>query len=269
MPETFADWSAFERSLADGRIFPPGIHALRIDQEHLIAKVADGDGRPYGRIRATLVGLLIRVFLGHRADRSVLRRTHRQRLAHEASRLRSLQASGQAVPAVRLHRGCLLIMQDVGQTIDGLLTPLDQGERLALIETVAADLAAFHAEGFWHGASQLRNLTHLDGRVYRIDFEEDLEGIMPLAQRQALDLLLAAFSLAHHRGITETGDRVELIRRLVGIWRERMDATPAGPEFGRMGRLIGRFRRPGEWLRPVKGRDVVAFRVLIQGLASP
>jgi tRNA A-37 threonylcarbamoyl transferase component Bud32 len=144
--------------------------------------------------------------------------------------------------------------------------PLTQPARMALIERIAEDLSQFHGAGHWHGAGQLRNMTLLNGRLYRIDFEEDLEGVLPLPYRQALDVFLAAFSLAHHRNLEGEDQKEALIRRLVESWKQSLKADPAVHAFDRMTQALRLPSALAERLSAINGRDVVAFRVLARSL---
>jgi tRNA A-37 threonylcarbamoyl transferase component Bud32 len=265
-PVVFPTWPAFSHALEGGQFAGKGVFPILVGQEPLVVKAAGGDRRNYSWFRYALVALIVRHLVGQRPDRRVLMRTAHERLAHEAARLNRLKAQGVAVPAVRLQLPDLLVLQDVGEPVDQALVPLPQPSRMALIERIANDLTEFHQAGHWHGAGQLRNMTLQGDRLFRIDFEEDLEGVLPLAHCQALDVLLAAFSLAHHRDLDNEDHKESLIRQLVIRWRQRMKGFRATREFDRMVQSLRWPASLAQGLGFVKGRDVVAFRVLARSL---
>ena len=83
-----------------------------------------------------------------------------------------------------------------------------------------AHLQSLHEEGGWHGAAQLRNFTVREKGFGLLDFEDDLEPSMPLAVRQARDVLLFVMSSARF----DYGD-ARLAQMLIADARSR--AAPA------------------------------------------
>jgi len=118
--------------------------------------------------------------------------------AFEAQRLTALKSSGFPVPDVLASNADVLVMSALGESLETLLDrEADREHRLAWQREAAADLAAFHAAGQWHGGAQVRNLVRgPDGRWWRIDFEAPLDRYLPLPVLQAFDLLLLLTSLA-------------------------------------------------------------------------
>lgn len=121
-----------------------------------------------------------------------------QSLPVEAQRLMVLHAAGWRVPGVLVTDGDVFVMEDAGQPLESLLRAESDAEvRLAWLHEAAADLAAFHAAGHWHGGAQLRNLVRTaDGALARIDFETALDTHFPLPLLQAFDAALFFASLA-------------------------------------------------------------------------
>lgn len=116
----------------------------------------------------------------------------------EAQRLMALGAAGCRVPAVLVTDQDVFVMEHAGQTLESLLrAEPDADVRLAWLHEAAADLAAFHAAGHWHGGAQLRNLVRTaGGTLARIDFETALDAHFPLPLLQAFDAALFLTSLA-------------------------------------------------------------------------
>lgn len=119
-------------------------------------------------------------------------------LAFEHERLQALAAAGEHVPAVLAFDGHSLTTGDIGATLDHLLHRMREQDRLPLMCAAAADLAAFHARGHWHGGAQTRNVTW-NGRFFaRLDFEERLLPGMDLSTVQRYDALQLLLSLARY-----------------------------------------------------------------------
>ena len=108
----------------------------------------------------------------------------------ESRRLRSLHAAGVKVPRVLAEGPDWLALEAVGNTLEEAARSHDRPTWDALLRRAAADLAAFHRAGHWHGGAQVKNLMLWQGDLYRIDFEEDIGEHLPLAVTQTLDLVL-------------------------------------------------------------------------------
>src|SRR5699024_9586732 len=131
-----------------------------------------------------------------------------------------------------------------------------------LLEQLIVDLAEFHRAGHWHGGSQIRNLTLLDDRRYRIDFEENLDAL-PLPLIQAFDLALFLNSCVRHLSRTEA-DTVAVGSKLLDIYfqahpdEEVEQCLQRGYEFLRWLRLP--LRLLGRW----SGRDGIRLRLILE-----
>ena len=119
-------------------------------------------------------------------------------LAFEHERLQQLQAAGERVPPVLFFDGHSLVTGDIGTTLDHWFSHMVEAERLPLMLMAAADLAAFHARGQWHGGSQTRNITWDGVHFARLDFEEKLQPGLPLRTIQMYDALQLVLSMARY-----------------------------------------------------------------------
>lgn len=93
----------------------------------------------------------------------------------------------------------LLVLEHVGDDLPFRLRQADEAGRIALAQALARDLAEFHGRGMWHGGAQVRNVTLRDGRLWRIDFEENIGGALSLPLAQAYDLYQTLASLVSLR----------------------------------------------------------------------
>lgn len=173
-------------------------------------------------------------------------------LATEAAAIRDLETAGFPVPAVVACSGQWLVLGDAGEALEPRLNATaDAGARWAMIGHAGALLARLHAAGHWHGGAQIRNFSWSEDAPGLLDFEDhDLQD-MPLADRQARDLLLFLYSLTRY-------DRDPGAPRLTGLATTMLAA--AGPDSRR---ILRRLRRRMAWLmalaklvEPWGGRDV-------------
>lgn len=159
-------------------------------------KTAD---RPLRSVRKSLAIWSFAHFVGVPVPWAATRQTDgRALLAFEHQRLLSLAAAGERVPPVLAFDGHSLVSGDIGTTLDHWLHLTPPAERLPLMQAAAADLAAFHARGQWHGGAQTRNITWDGQHFARLDFEERLQPGMPLATVQTYDALQLVLSLARY-----------------------------------------------------------------------
>lgn len=148
--------------------------------------------------RAWFLALSCKLFLGEFPRPSVLLRNG---LSFETARLLNFYQAGCRVPAVWWHEPDLLVMEYVGDNIADTLRASEAGAYPDLIQAASADMANFHARGFWHGGAQLRNVTLKDGQVWRIDFEENIGEALSLPLAQAYDVYQMLSSLMSMRGM--------------------------------------------------------------------
>lgn len=152
-------------------------------------------------IRAAGLAVFCKVLLGEFPSPSVLLRNG---LSYETERLVYLNRIGCAVPAVWRSAPGLLVLEHVGVDLADLIRNGTPEYRLALTLAAGQDLAAFHRRGLWHGGSQIRNLTVRDGRLWRIDFEENIGDALSLPLAQAYDLFQMLASLLSLRALSPT-----------------------------------------------------------------
>jgi len=191
-----------------------------LDGERHVAK-APGDGR--GWAQALLLKAFCRLAFGCSVPLASLRLVNGQaRLEHEATRLRHLAAAGESVPRVRVVEPGCMVLEYVGNTVEQSLQAVPHAQYADFLAPALEDLVRFHAAGHWHGGAQIKNLTLLDNRLYRIDFEEDLGAYLPLPLMQAFDLVLFVNSCTLLCGMGETAS-VELA---TALFRRYLQAPP-------------------------------------------
>lgn len=153
--------------------------------------IAKAPGTVRGRAQSLLLKAFCRIALGSSVPLEALRlASGEERLAREAARLRALAAAGEAVPQVLALAPDCLVLEHVGDTLEQSLFPLNRAEIFSRLIAATDDLARFHEAGHWHGGSQVKNMTLRNGRLFRIDFEEDLGKHLPLPVTQAYDVVL-------------------------------------------------------------------------------
>ncbi|KAK78386.1 hypothetical protein L499_A0430 [Bordetella holmesii CDC-H635-BH] len=162
-------------------------------------------------LRALLLAVGCKLALGEFPRPSVLLRNG---LAYEAERLRHLLLAGCRVPAVWWQQPGLVVLEHVGDDLPFFLRRAEYDERLGLVRMLAADLAAFHMRGFWHGGAQVRNVTlREDGQLWRIDFEENIGAALSLPMAQAYDLFQTLSSVVSLSKIPR--EQVPIIGKLI------------------------------------------------------
>lgn len=121
-----------------------------------------------------------------------------QSVDFEVNRLQSLAAAGVAVPRVVLKSGDFFILDYCGTVVATLLEAWQPETWRKELPRLSKELGEFHRAGHWHGSAQIRNITLLEGKSYRIDFEEDfgLSLALPVCQLHDLLLFLNSVSLA-------------------------------------------------------------------------
>jgi hypothetical protein len=154
-----------------------------------------------------------------------------------------------------------LVLADNGAPLGRALgAEPDPARRRALLDPALALLARLHAAGRWHGAAQVRNFTRRADGVGMIDFEDEIEAPMALADRQGCDLVL--FLLSAARYLDDAA--------LAGLARAAMRGAPAAAADAVDG-LARRMRVPHRLMRPFArrlGRDGAALAALFDALAA-
>ncbi|WP_417844903.1 hypothetical protein [Thalassospira sp.] len=134
-------------------------------------------------------------------------------LRFETSHLLRMRDHGVHVPELVMIDDDWIVLRDNGHIlkdqIKAAVAAGDTAKTCDLIERAATGLADLHARECAHGAPLLRNITICkDGSTGFIDFEEDPQGCMPVADAQARDVLLFLFSI--QREIKKRPDLLQL-----------------------------------------------------------
>jgi tRNA A-37 threonylcarbamoyl transferase component Bud32 len=209
------------------------------------------------------VALACRALLGEFPRPGVLLKNS---LQHEAARLRFLGRAGCRVPGVWHSQADLLVLEHVGEPLPGLIRRGDESVQRELAGAAARDLADFHARGFWHGGAQLRNMTLRDGRLWRIDFEENIGEALSLPLAQAYDVFQALSSLLSLRKVP--AERLPALGEfaLRAYLQARPDPAVRAALCRVAGLMVKASRLLGRWGRRPSWRDVHAFFLLADTL---
>ncbi len=113
-------------------------------------------------------------------------------LTHEAAAIDALNAKGQPVPCILLRSPGYIVLSDVGNGLDTLLT--DQMRRPEILQTATRALVNLHAANAAHGSPHLRNLCLQNGEIFFIDLE-GCTAENACTNEQAHDLRLLIFSV--------------------------------------------------------------------------
>lgn len=213
--------------------------------------VAKAPGTVRGRAQSLLLKAFCRIALGSSVPLEALRlASGEERLAREAARLSALAAAGEAVPQVLALAPDCLVLDHVGDTLEQSLFPLTRAEIRSCLITATDDLARFHEAGHWHGGSQVKNMTLKNGRLFRIDFEEDLGKHLPLPVTQAYDLVLLVNSSTLLCDLDEqasTALAAEMFKRYLA-------ARPAPPLRATLARVLPALGFACKLLSPLRNR---------------
>jgi tRNA A-37 threonylcarbamoyl transferase component Bud32 len=190
-------------------------------------------------------------------------------LAFEHDRLLQLGRAGERVPPVLAFDGHSMVTGHIGTTLDHWLHISPDGERLPLMRAAAADLAAFHARGQWHGGAQTRNMTWDGAHFARLDFEERLQPGMPLATVQVYDVLQLVLSLARY--LQPLGP--EAVQSVLSAYAEEAALRAQAPDLrGFLQRLLPRLTRVSRlaaWSARLDGsRELMRLRTVLEGMAA-
>lgn len=101
-------------------------------------------------------------------------------LAYEAKRLKELKAAGINVPRVMVHKDNYLVLEDAGVPLSILLgsSAMKHEEKKSLATELSQALAGLHNRGFYHSRPALRDIAYKEGKIYFMDFEENLENTL-------------------------------------------------------------------------------------------
>ena len=239
----------------------PQVRDVTIDGVRCIIKrrrpgVLQGVSYALRYLRALFLGLGCKIFLGEFPRPGVLLQNG---LAHEARRLAQLLEAGCRVPEVWWREQNLLVLEFVGNDLADLIRNEDSTSRLWLARAAAADLAAFHVRGMWHGGAQIRNLTLRDGEIWRIDFEENIGATLSRPLAQAYDLFQMLASMVSLRKL-DAGDARALGKLALDVYLDSNPDPEVRARLKRLARVLCGIAMP---LRPIlsrfPSRDVQGF----------
>lgn len=114
----------------------------------------------------------------------------------EVQRLSYLGDAGYRVPKILSASANRFIVPNLGPNLEQSLYNSSHEEILSTMMACTRDLLHWHQQGQWHGSGQIRNLILApDGQIWRIDFEEILDQILPLNTIRVYDLILFLSSM--------------------------------------------------------------------------
>ena len=224
-----------------------------------------------GRLQSALVAVLLRVLVGRWPDWSALRlEGNREQVEHEVNRLQQLQREGLNVAPVLMRGDGWFVMRHTGEHAEEFLERQGREALQPWLDRIAADLGQWHRQGQWHGAGQLRNVTiDAQGQLTRIDFEEQLEGLAPLALLQFNDWLLMRHAAA--RFLLRLGVPGAQIASLLAsqetAYRKGRGLVALPPDWQRPLRWLMRAAWLLQRLGPRAGRDGRALVLACEGLS--
>lgn len=101
-------------------------------------------------------------------------------LAYEANKLAFLKSNGINVPKILIVKENYILLEDVGTPLSSLLNhdSIVLDEKIEICKKLSAALANMHNKGFYHSRPALRDITYKGGKIYFMDFEENLENLL-------------------------------------------------------------------------------------------
>lgn len=118
-------------------------------------------------------------------------------LAYEARRLKELKKHGINVPEVMLLTPTYLVLEDAGTPLNVLLlsSGMRHDKKKTLLIQLSRSLADMHNRGFYHSRPALRDMAYKEGKIYFMDFEENLEHFLSTEEAIVRDGFLYAHTL--------------------------------------------------------------------------
>ena len=190
-------------------------------------------------------------------------------LAYEHARLLALAQAGERVPPVLAFDGQRLVTGHIGSTLDHWLHSHPASEHLPVMCAAAADLAAFHGRGQWHGGAQSRNTTWDGAHFARLDFEERLLPGMPLATVQIYDVLQLVLSLARYLQPLGPDAVQAVLTAYADAAAQQASATNLRGFLRRLLPRLSRMLRLAAWSsRLDASREMERLRTVLGGMAA-
>lgn len=254
LQQAIQDWLSRHASIANG------VHVAEINGRTCVIKIK----RPTALgllsylvryLRALFISLLCWWGFKERPSARVLLRNG---VDDETARLRALRSAGSHVPEILYAEPGVLVLEFVGENLPTEIRESSPGQRVRWMDLAAQDLASFHRTGFVHGGAQLRNLMVQDGRLTRIDFEENIGEALSRPLGQAYDVYQMMSSMAGLRGDQfSEQDRRMLSTRLLMAYLEANPDPEVKARLRRFGQIFGAVQRYAGWLLiRLPGRDV-------------
>lgn len=145
---------------------------LHDDEKYWVKRPESGEANVWHKIMSIIAKLL-----NNRFFQPTVVTDPKASLANEAKRLRELKTNGINVPAVLVQSEEYLVLEDAGIPLSILLndpaTEIDEKKRLTT--ELSKALADMHNRGFYHSRPALRDIACKEGKIYFMDFEENLE----------------------------------------------------------------------------------------------
>lgn len=131
-------------------------------------------------------------------------------LAYEASKLEALHQHDIPVPKVLIHDPSYLVLEDAGLTLDRLLNDpaISDQEKNTIVLQLSCALANMHNQGFYHSRPALRDIGYKEGKIFFLDFEENLETTLTTEEaiiRDGFIYLHALWRKLKHPGLINLG----------------------------------------------------------------
>lgn len=101
-------------------------------------------------------------------------------LAYETKKLAFLKSQGINVPEIIIAHTNYLVLKDAGIPLSSLLNhdEITFDEKIVICHKLSSALADMHNKGLYHSRPALRDISYKEGKIYFMDFEENLESTL-------------------------------------------------------------------------------------------
>lgn len=138
-------------------------------------------------------------------------------LKAEASHIKKVASRGALVPEVVAVNPGWILLSDIGVPLFDMVNETARAEEKEHFLMLGANaLSSLHNMGGWHGTGQLRDMTHRDGQIGFIDFEENVGEAMSPAAAQARDFMRFIISAVRF----DSGDG-KLLEKIVQAYEKK------------------------------------------------
>ncbi|NGN42030.1 serine/threonine protein phosphatase [Mesorhizobium sp. CGMCC 1.15528] len=245
---------------------PPRLHVTAIRGQRIWFKHFGAERTAWGKRLHALVSPL----MYPRFTRASLSATPEGKAARELRKIKAFRGAGFRAPEVFYQRGDVLALSDMGETMQTQMRHLRKiGDVTAhdeLLVHAAEALGQVHEAGLCHGRPHPRDfVVDDDGRFGFLDFEEEPEATMPLADAQARDVWLLFFQITYRARQPETATRalkaykasapkptLEALARLLHFFRVFIPLGRVAAKF-HLGGDLERFMRAMDFFRDAEG----------------